>query len=57
MKTAEKIKAIEFKLQFMVLMMNTNRMEEANTSLQSAFTLLEELKSTVEASSLKLEAV
>jgi phage-related tail protein len=75
MDIAKNIKALEFKLQYMVLMMNADRMEEANESLQSAFALISELKtlvqvvqaasekldaqvnSTVEASSLKLEAV
>ena len=59
MDIAKNIKALEFKLQYMVLMMNTNRMEEANTSLESAFALIEELKtlvSVVQAASEKLDA-
>ncbi len=47
MDIAEKIKTLEFKLQYMVLMMNADRREEANTSLQSAFALIEELKTLI----------
>ncbi len=59
MDIAKNIKALEFKLQYMVLMMNADRMEEANTSLESAFALIEELKtlvSVVQAASEKLDA-
>ena len=59
MDIAEKIKTLEFKLQYMVLMMNADRREEANTSLQSAFALIEELKTliaVVQAASKRLDA-
>jgi len=59
MDIAKNIKALEFKLQYMVLMMNADRMEEANESLQSAFALISELKTlvqVVQAASEKLDA-
>ena len=55
MTNAETIDAIRFKLEFMVLMMNTGRTEEAQTCLDKAFEMLSELKSSVEGSSVKVE--
>jgi hypothetical protein len=53
MTNAETIDAIRFKLEFMVLMMNTGRTEEAQICLDKAFEMLSELKSSVEYSSVK----
>jgi hypothetical protein len=55
MNTVKTIDQIKFNLEFMVMMMNTDRMEEANTSLQKALELLDGLRAsaTVECSSLK----
>jgi len=47
MTNAETIDAIRFKLEFMVLMMNTGRTEEAQICLDKAFEMLSELKSSV----------
>lgn len=58
MDTVKTINQIKFKLEFMVMMMNVDRMEEANTCLQKAFEMLDELKSSVsdESSTVKQEA-
>lgn len=50
MTTIEKLDMIRFKLEFMTLMINTDRIEEAQTSLDAAYKLLDEVKSTVECS-------
>ena len=55
MTNAETIDAIRFKLEFMVLMMNTGRTEEAQTCLDKAFEMLAELKSSVEDATVKVE--
>ena len=47
MNTVKTIDQIKFNLEFMVMMMNTDRMEEANTSLQKALELLDGLKASV----------
>ncbi len=46
MTTIEKLDMIKFKLQFMVLMLNVGRDEQANKSLEAAFALLDEVKAT-----------
>jgi flagellin-specific chaperone FliS len=58
MDTVKTIDRIKFNLEFMVMMMNTDRMEEANTSLQKALEMLDELKASVsvECSTVKQEA-
>jgi flagellin-specific chaperone FliS len=47
MNTVKTIDQIKFNLEFMVMMMNTDRMEEANTSLQKALEMLDGLKASV----------
>lgn len=58
MNTVKTMDQIKFNLEFMVMMMNTDRMEEANTSLQKALELLDGLKASasVEGSTVKQEA-
>jgi hypothetical protein len=53
MTNVKTIDAIRFKLEFMVLMMNTGRTEEAQTCLDKAFEMLAELKSSAECSAVK----
>jgi len=55
MTNVETIDAIRFKLEFMVLMMNTGRTEEAQICLDKAFEMLSELKSSVEDATVKVE--
>jgi hypothetical protein len=58
MDTIKAIDQIKFKLEFMVMMMNVDRMDEANTCLQKAFEMLDGLKASVsvESSTVKQEA-